>query len=132
MSAASLDYLVGAQQNRLRHSEAERLSGLEVHDHLKFCRKLPQFDAQGGRSGEVAAWPIEAGDEATPDRIAAAREYDRDRSGRGLCRCSRSERLCEDHGHPTVNQFRRERRKSLNLVRPAIFEDYITALHVAH
>ena len=85
-----------------------------------------------GHSGEVAPWPIEAGDEATPDRIAAAHEYNRDRSGRGFCCRSRSERLCEDHGHPTRNQFRRERRESINLVRPAIFDDYITALHVAH
>ena len=51
---------------------------------------------------------------------------------RGLCRRSRSERFCEDHGHPTLNKFRRERRESINLARHAIFDDYITALHVAH
>jgi putative ABC transport system substrate-binding protein len=35
------DDLVGAKQDRLRHRKAERLGGLEVYDHLKFCRKLP-------------------------------------------------------------------------------------------
>ena len=34
------DHLVGAKQDPLRHVEAERLGGLEVHDHFEFCRKL--------------------------------------------------------------------------------------------
>jgi hypothetical protein len=29
------DHLVGAQENRLRHCKAERLGGLDVHDHLE-------------------------------------------------------------------------------------------------
>jgi hypothetical protein len=33
-------HLVGAEQNRLRHIQTERLGGLEVQDHLKFCREL--------------------------------------------------------------------------------------------
>jgi hypothetical protein len=35
-----LDHLVGAQQNRWGYGKAERLSGLEVHGHLVFYRKL--------------------------------------------------------------------------------------------
>ena len=35
-----LNHLVGVQQDRLRHSKAERLGSLEVHGHLEFCRKL--------------------------------------------------------------------------------------------
>src|SRR6516164_3032183 len=34
------DHLVGAQQDRRGYRKAERLGGLEVHDHLEFCRKL--------------------------------------------------------------------------------------------
>src|SRR6516162_4827877 len=34
------DHLGGAQQNRWGYREAERLGGLEVHGHLKFCRQL--------------------------------------------------------------------------------------------
>jgi hypothetical protein len=36
----SLDHLVGAKQDRLRHRKAERLGGLEVYDHLELGRKL--------------------------------------------------------------------------------------------
>src|SRR5262249_23954404 len=34
------DDLVGAQQNRWGYGKTERLGGLEVDDHLKFCRQL--------------------------------------------------------------------------------------------
>src|SRR5215470_11818000 len=34
------DHLIGTQQDRLRRRQTERLRGLEVHDHLEFCRKL--------------------------------------------------------------------------------------------
>ena len=36
----SLDYLVGAQQNRWGYGKTERLGGLEVHDHFELGRKL--------------------------------------------------------------------------------------------
>src|SRR5262245_27701234 len=39
-SKTLFDHLVGAKQNRWGHGKAERLGGLEVDDHLKFCRKL--------------------------------------------------------------------------------------------
>jgi hypothetical protein len=34
------DHLVSLQQNRLRHSKAERLGGLEVYRHLEFDWQL--------------------------------------------------------------------------------------------
>src|SRR5437764_9936006 len=37
---ASFYHLVGAGEERLRHSEAERLRGLHIHDELIFCRCL--------------------------------------------------------------------------------------------
>src|SRR6516162_6901551 len=37
---ASLDHLIGAQPNRWGYGKAERLGGLEVQDHLEFCRQL--------------------------------------------------------------------------------------------
>src|SRR5262249_22185458 len=38
--AALFDLLVSAQQNQWGYRKAERLGGLEVHDHLKLGRKL--------------------------------------------------------------------------------------------
>jgi hypothetical protein len=38
--AFSFDDLVGAQLNRRGYGKAKRLGGLEVHDHLEFCREL--------------------------------------------------------------------------------------------
>ena len=34
------DHLGGAQHNRWGYGKTERLGGLEVEDHLEFCRKL--------------------------------------------------------------------------------------------
>jgi hypothetical protein len=38
--AGLFDHLVGAKQDRWGHRKTQRLGGHEVHDHLKFCRKL--------------------------------------------------------------------------------------------
>src|SRR6516225_4892585 len=35
-----LDDLIGEGKQRRRHGDAQRPGGLEVHDHLEFCRKL--------------------------------------------------------------------------------------------
>ena len=45
------DNLVSAQKDRLRHGETERLGGLEVHGHLKFCRELHREIARLRRAG---------------------------------------------------------------------------------
>ena len=36
-SGASLDDLIGAGEEGLRHGEAERLGGLQIDDQLEFC-----------------------------------------------------------------------------------------------
>ena len=38
--ACLFNHLVSAQHYRWGHRKAKRLGGLEVYDHLKFCRKL--------------------------------------------------------------------------------------------
>src|SRR5215831_7497286 len=43
---ALFNHLISAQQNRWGYRKTERLSGLEVHGHLKFCRQLNGIDAR--------------------------------------------------------------------------------------
>src|SRR5215472_6377868 len=75
----------------------------------------------------VAAWPVEAGDEAELDRVVAGTEDDR--NGRGCCFGSerRLRAPCGgDDGDVTVNQIGRERRQSVVLTfRPAILDRYV-------
>ena len=58
-----MDHLVSAQQDGLRHSKAERLGGLEVHDHLEFCRKQHREIARLGAPQNA----IDISGGATPD-----------------------------------------------------------------
>ena len=60
----------------------------------------------------VATWPIEAGDEARRNHVAAASEHERNGRSRRLngLRCGGSPR--EDYSHLCVNQFGRERRQT--------------------
>jgi len=50
-----LDHLVGAQQDRCRQLDADRLGGLEIDDQLEFCGLL---DRQRCRSG--SGWNLKA------------------------------------------------------------------------
>ena len=66
--------------------------------------------------GDVAARPIDAGDKAALNRVIAAREDDRDCTGR----LHGDERRivasgCGDHGYLTLNEISRERRQSIRL-----------------
>src|SRR5262245_18645733 len=62
-------------------------------DHLmqQFQPLRPYLQGQGGRSGEVAAGPVQTGDKSKFDRVARYEEDDRDGCGRRLSRqCGRS------------------------------------------
>ena len=62
-SRGLFDDLVGAQQNRWGYGKAERLGGLEVHDHLEFCRKQHREIARLGAAQNA----IDISGGATPD-----------------------------------------------------------------
>ena len=68
-----------ATDGRVRHQLAQQLQSL--------CRRA--WPAENANAGDIAARPIEAGDEAALDRIVAAREDDRNRRG---CRLGRQRR----------------------------------------
>ena len=82
-----------------------------------------QVDQAVAPARDVAARPIEAGDEAVPDRVAPGCKDDRHRRGCGLGHQCRRSAEGRDHGHLTMNQFGREHRQSIVLaLRPAVFD----------
>ena len=95
----------------------------------QLCPKLRPHEAD---TGDIAARPVEAGDEAEFDRVAAAYEDDRDRRSRRLgCNC-RGGVVRGDHCHLTAYQIGCEVGQSIVLVlRPAILDRHVPALDVA-
>jgi len=82
------------------------------------------------RAVNVAAWPIEADDEAYSDRVVPGREDDW--NGRS-CRFGGARRdgsaCSSQHGYAPVNQFRHQRGQSINLIKSlAIFDRDVSAL----
>src|SRR5262249_21242506 len=93
-----------------------------------FCPKLRRNE---GDTGDVAARPVETGDEAELNRVAAAYEDDRDRRSRRLGYICRDDVMSSDHRHLTAYQIGCEVGQSVVLVlRPAILDHDILALDV--
>ena len=85
-----------------------------------------------GHARDVAARPVQAGDEAKLDRVGAQFEDDRNSRGRRLCRERRRSAGRGNHGHLTMNQIGHHRRQPITLIlRPAVFDRDVLALDVA-
>ena len=67
----SFDHLVSAQQDRWGYGKTKRLGGLEVQDHLEFCRQL---NWQLRRLG-AAQNAIDVGGGTTKDGITKKGRY---------------------------------------------------------
>src|SRR6516162_5234556 len=82
---------------------------------------------------QIAARPIEAGDEAQPDRVFADAEGDRDRRRCRLgCECRSGTSGRNDYCYLPVNQFGCQLRQPLELtLSPAIFDRHVLALDIA-
>src|SRR5215475_11258046 len=92
----------------------------------------PKLRRDEGDTGDVAARPVETGDEAELNRVAAGYEDDRDRRSRRLGYNCRGDVMRSDHRHLTAYQIGCEVGQSLDLVlRPAILDHDILALDVA-
>src|SRR5215510_917269 len=92
----------------------------------------PKLRRNEGDTGDVAARPVETGDEAELNRVAAGYEDDRDRRSRRLGYNCRGDVMRSDHRHLTAYQIGCEVGQSLDLVlRPAILDHDILALDVA-
>ena len=86
-----------------------------------------------GRTRDIAARPVEAGDEAELHRIAGGREDDWNRRG---CRLGGQRRdgaaARVNDRHLAANQIGRQRRQAIILtLRPAVFDADIAVLDIA-
>src|SRR5215813_11523792 len=92
----------------------------------------PKLTSDKRDTGDIAARPVETGDEAELNRVAAACEDDRDRRSRRLGYDCRPGVMRSDHRHLTAYQIGCEVGQSVGLVlRPAILDHDILALDVA-
>src|SRR5262245_40757074 len=92
----------------------------------------PKSRRNEGDTGDVAAWSVEAGDEAKLNRVTAGCEDDRDRRSRRLGYNCRRGVMRSDHRHLTAYQIGCEVGQPVVLVlRPAILDHDILALDVA-
>ena len=93
----------------------------------------PQLRGEHVHPGDVAARPVEAGDQTKCDRVTAAGKDNRNLCGRRLGGNRGSTPRCDDHVHLPTNQISRERRQSIILtLGPAVFDRHVAALDVAH
>jgi hypothetical protein len=89
------------------------------------------IDRGEGHAGDVAARPIEIGNQARSNRIVA--DYEDDRC-RARCRLGglRRSAVADDHRHPTPHQVCRQLRQPILLpVRPAVLHRDILAIDEA-
>ena len=115
---------VGIDEHGNAHGSRQQF----MQEPKPLCPKLHHHEAD---TGDVATWPVEAGDEAVADRIAAGCEDDRDRRGCGLGRNCRRGVGRSDHCHLTAYQIGCEVGQSIVLVlRPAILDRHILAFDV--
>src|SRR5215831_12226096 len=107
-------------------------SGEEFAQELKPLRR--ESDRQTTNTCNIAPWPVHAGDEAVPDRVAAGLENDRYRGGCRLCcepGCGRG--ASRNDTDLIANELSSHRRQPVVLtIRPPIFDQHVAALYVAN
>ena len=98
--------------------------------HLQLLRS--EFYKQHAHSRSIVARPVEAGDNAKLDRVAATVENNWDRLRRCLGgQCRRLASHGHDHGHLTARQLNRKRRQSIVVsLRPTIFNRDVLAFDI--
>jgi hypothetical protein len=91
----------------------------------------PKFRRDEADTRDVATGPVEAGDEAIPDRVAPGHKYDRHCRGRGLGR-ERRRGIADDQGYLPAKKVRHQKRQlvSLTLV-GAVLDGDVLALDIA-
>src|SRR5262249_25436280 len=116
---------VGIDQHGNAHGSRQQL----MQQPKPLC---PKFRRQDGDTGHVAARPVETGNAAELNRVAAGCEDDRDRRSRRLGRNCRGGVTRSDHCHLTAYKIGCEVGQSIVLVlRPAILDRHVLAFDVA-
>jgi hypothetical protein len=107
------------------------------HDARRWKQLVQQFQPlrrdfhRLGHARDVAAWPVQTGDEAELDRIGAGFEHDRNGRGRRLRRQCRRGAGSGNYRDVTLNQIGRQRRQPVILaLRPAVFDCNVAAIDV--
>ena len=88
----------------VRVHEHRQLSSLWARAGAAAPVALPPTRVEKAHARDIAARPVEAGDEAVPDRVAPGRKDDRHRRGCGLGR-ERRRGIADDHSHRPANQI---------------------------
>src|SRR5258708_3390792 len=110
------------KRRRLRNQLAQQVEPLG--------RKLM---AKAGHSRDIAARPVQAGNEAVLHGVRSDHEDDRYSGGGCLRRQGRAGSAgCDDHGHLIADEISSHCRQSLDLtIRPAVYHRHVLALDVA-
>jgi hypothetical protein len=89
----------------------------------------PKFQRDEADTGDVAAGPVEPGDETKFDWVAPSRKDDRHRRGCGLGRQGRRG-IADDHGYLPAKKVRHQKRQpvSLTLCRAVRDGDVLAAI----
>ena len=112
--------------------DEQAIDGRRRHQFTQQLHPLRPELSVKGHAGDVAARPVEAGDESRLDRVITAGEDDRNGGGRRLCRQGRSSAVRGDHSSPFAGPDRPPTLESIVLaLRPAVFDRHVAALDVA-
>ena len=87
--------------------------GTQLTQEPKLLR--PKFHRDEADTGDVATGPVEAGDEANPDRVDPGHKDDRYCRGCGLGR-ERRRGIADDHGYLPAKKVRHQKRQPVSLI----------------
>jgi len=91
----------------------------------------PQIGTESSYPSEVSAWPVEAQDKTSPDRVCPGEENDRNRRRSCPSRSYREIGVADEHRHTPVDKFGRQYRQPALIGPPAVFNRNVLALDVA-
>jgi hypothetical protein len=102
-----------------------RGSGPQLTQEPKLLR--PKFHRDEANTSDVAAGPVEIGDEPLPNRVAPGHKDDRHHRGCGLGR-ERGRGIADDQGYLPAKKVRHQKRQSSLILGRAVLDRDVLAL----